>query len=132
MFVESEVDGGTLVDGTFTDELVMGELGVANRMQAKKLVMAARRLVRQRKKYPNGGVQFDSSAERGPFKFILGKGKAIQAMDLTVATMRSGERAEVICRSDYAYGEEELRRSSREVAVPPYATLQFEIKLLKL
>uniref|UniRef100_A0A7S1YXR4 peptidylprolyl isomerase n=1 Tax=Trieres chinensis TaxID=1514140 RepID=A0A7S1YXR4_TRICV len=130
-FLEKDVGGSKLTDGTFDDDFAGTELGVSNRMQCKKLVMAARRLAKQVEEYPEGGAEFDSSEERGPYKFVVGKGKAIKGMDLAVSTMRVGEKAEVICRSDYAYGKEGLRKSDGTVIVPPYATLRFEIDLLE-
>jgi FKBP-type peptidyl-prolyl cis-trans isomerase len=76
-------------------------------------------------------LEFDSSKERGPFKFTLEQGKAIMAYELAVATMKQGEKAEIICRSDYAYGAEGIRRPNGDVVGPPFDTLRFEIYLLK-
>ncbi|EED91092.1 hypothetical protein THAPSDRAFT_35200, partial [Thalassiosira pseudonana CCMP1335] len=77
------------------------------------------------------GTVFDSSEERGKnFSFVLGAAKVIKAMDLLVSTMKVGERAQLICRSDYGYGSEGLRSSKGDVMVPPFATLCFDIKLV--
>jgi FKBP-type peptidyl-prolyl cis-trans isomerase len=61
----------------------------------------------------------------------LGKGKAIKAMELAVASMVGGERAKITARSDYCYGKDGLRRSNGDVMVPPFATLEFDITLLE-
>lgn len=130
-FVSANVDGSKLMDAEFfTEDFVMNELGVSNKIQCKKLVMASKRLVKQQAEFADG-TEFDSNAEKGPFKFTLGAGKAIQAYDIAVATMKEGERAEVVCRADYAYGAEGFRKRNGNVIVPPFATLRFDIKLLK-
>ena len=120
-FVEAGIDGKKLMDTDFfTEDFVTNELGVSNKIQCKKLVMAAKRIGKQQHDFA-AGTEFDSSKERGPFKFTLGQGKAIKAYELAVATMKQGEKAEVICRSDYAYGAEGFRRSNGDVVVPPFA-----------
>lgn len=123
------VDGKALTDGSFTDDFVKETLGVENRMQCKKLTVAARRLAKQVEEYADE-FEFDSSRERGPFSFVLGKGKAIRAMEMAAGTMKKG-KAEVICRADYAYGNEGLRRANEDIVVPPFATLKFDITLLE-
>ena len=123
--LEGGIDGAALAD--LTEDLVRDGLGVEGRIQCKKLVMAAKRVGRDD---PPAGTEFDSSEDRGPYRFPLGAGKVIRATDLAVAAMAYGERAEVVARSDYAYGKDGLRRSDGEVVVPPYATLRFDITLL--
>lgn len=128
-FLEHNVDGAVLLDESVFDEAyVADELGVGNKIQRKKLVMAAKRLAGDRRNYPAGTV-FDSSRERGPFEFTLAAGKAIRATELCVETMMGGESAEVVARCDYAYGKEGLRSRAGTVIVPPFATLCFEITL---
>jgi FKBP-type peptidyl-prolyl cis-trans isomerase len=131
-FVAAEIDGSKLMDASFfTEDFLMNDLGLSNKIQCKKLVMASKRLAKQQDDFP-AGTEFDSSADRGPFKFSLGAGsKAIRAYDLAVATMLEGERAEIICRADYAYGAEGYRKRNGDVVVPPFATLRFDIKLQK-
>jgi hypothetical protein len=129
-FVAAEIDGSKLMDTSFfTEDFLMNEMGLSNKIQCKKLVMASKRLAKQQDDFP-AGTEFDSSTERGPFKFALGAGKAIRAYDVAVATMLEGERAEIICRADYAYGAEGFRKRNGDVVVPPFATLRFDIKLL--
>jgi hypothetical protein len=130
-FVAANVDGPKLLDpNAFTEEFVTTEIGVSNKIQCKKLVMAAKRLAKQAVEFPVG-TEFDSSAEKGPFQFTLGAGKAIRAYDLAVATMKEGEKAQIVCRADYGYAAEGFRKRNGDVVVPPFATLRFDITLLK-
>ena len=72
------------------------------------------------------GSKFDSSRDRaGNFKFKIGKGNVIKGWDVGVATMLKGEKAELYCRSDYAYGAE-----GSPPKIPGGATLKFEVELL--
>jgi FKBP-type peptidyl-prolyl cis-trans isomerase len=130
-FREMNVDGKMLMDESiFTEEFVSNDLGVANKIQCKKTIMATKRLRNQIEDFPVG-FEFDSSLERGKsFSFVLGKGKAIKAMDLAVATMKVGEKARVVCRSDYGYGAEGYRTAKGDVVVPPFRTLSFDIELV--
>jgi hypothetical protein len=70
----------------FTEDFCTNELDISNKIQAKKLVMAARRIAKQQKDH-QAGSEFDSSHKRGKnFSFVLGRGKVIKAMDLAVST----------------------------------------------
>mmetsp|Transcript_20464 Transcript_20464/g.40540 ORF Transcript_20464/g.40540 Transcript_20464/m.40540 type:complete len:274 (+) Transcript_20464:101-922(+) len=131
-FVQNDIDGSKLMDTSyFTEEFCLEQLGLSNKIQAKKLVMAAKRLAKQQEDIPPG-MLFDSSSERGKnFSFILGNGKAIKAVDLAAGTMKVGEKSKVVCRADYAYGSEGLRTSKGDVLVPPFANLCFELKLVR-
>lgn len=72
------------------------------------------------------GTQFDSSRERGtPFQFKLGKGQVIKGWDEGIKTMKKGEKALFTIPPELAYGE-----SGSPPAIPPNATLQFEVELL--
>eukprot|EP00002_Diphylleia_rotans_P031986 TRINITY_DN6674_c0_g1_i1.p1 TRINITY_DN6674_c0_g1~~TRINITY_DN6674_c0_g1_i1.p1 ORF type:complete len:288 (-),score=95.41 TRINITY_DN6674_c0_g1_i1:38-901(-) len=72
------------------------------------------------------GSEFDSSRGRGdPFEFKIGKGQVIKGWDQGVATMKPGELAVLLCRSDYAYG-----KSGSPPKIPADATLSFEVELL--
>jgi len=133
-FREHQVDACKLMDPDFfTEEFCADALGLSNKIQIKKLGMASKRLTKAIVEYPPG-TQFDSNADRNdgaPYSFVLGKKKAIRGMELTVASMREGEHAKMKCRADYAYGKEGVRKSNGDVMVPEYATLCFDIKLLK-
>lgn len=74
------------------------------------------------------GKVFDSSRKREePFKFQLGLGKVIRGWDEGVSQMSLGERAKLICSSDYAYGDH-----GYPGVIPKNATLVFDIKLLDI
>jgi FKBP-type peptidyl-prolyl cis-trans isomerase len=76
-------------------------------------------------KLTNGKV-FDSSVDRKkPFVFTIGKGQVIRGWDEGVAKMKVGEKAIITCPPDYAYGKQ-----GAGGAVPPNATLIFEVELL--
>jgi hypothetical protein len=126
-FFQNNVDFSVLTDeNIFTEEYCATTLGVTNKIQAKKLIMAAKRLSKSQAEY---GKVFDSSTERGKnFSFVLGGGKAIKAIDLAARSMQEGEKSSIVCRCDYAYGSEGLRTSKGTVLVPPFATLNFELK----
>ena len=71
------------------------------------------------------GSKFDSSRDRaGFFEFTIGQGSVISGWDTGVATMHKGEKATLICRSDYAYGA-----SGSPPKIPGGATLDFEVEL---
>lgn len=133
-FRDAKIDAAKLMDTSmfFTEEFVAQTLEVSNKIQIKKIVMAAKRLASVVEEY-RSGTKFDSNKDRGdePYSFILGNKKTIRAMELAVASMREGERADMRCRADYAYGSEGLRKRNGEVMVPPFATLCFDITLLK-
>mmetsp|Transcript_34068 Transcript_34068/g.59406 ORF Transcript_34068/g.59406 Transcript_34068/m.59406 type:complete len:401 (-) Transcript_34068:1180-2382(-) len=72
------------------------------------------------------GLIFEQSEGRGPaFKFVLGQRKVIRGWDLGIATMKQGERALFVCRSEYAYGKKGF-----PPMIPPSSTLKFEIELI--
>ena len=72
------------------------------------------------------GSKFDSSHDRaGNFSFTIGTKQVIKGWDVGVATMHKGEKAELYCRSDYAYGD-----SGSPPKIPGGATLKFEVELL--
>jgi FKBP-type peptidyl-prolyl cis-trans isomerase len=72
------------------------------------------------------GTKFDSSVDRDdPFQFVLGTGAVIAGWDEGVATMRVGDKARLTIPPEMAYGEE-----GYPGAIPPKATLVFEVELL--
>jgi FKBP-type peptidyl-prolyl cis-trans isomerase len=73
------------------------------------------------------GTKFDSSRDRGkPFSFTIGQG-VIAGWSLGVATMKVGEIAKFTIAPEYAYGSQ-----GAAGVIPPNATLNFEIELLKV
>jgi len=72
------------------------------------------------------GTKFDSSVDRGtPFEFSLGAGQVIPGWDIGVEGMKVGEVRKLTIPSELAYGA-----SGAGNAIPPNATLIFEVQLL--
>jgi FKBP-type peptidyl-prolyl cis-trans isomerase FkpA len=74
------------------------------------------------------GRQFDSSREREPFVFQLGRLRVIRGWDLGVAGMRSGGVRRLVIPAELAYGARGVRGGGADI--PPHATLLFEIELI--
>lgn len=75
--------------------------------------------------YPEG-TKFDSSLDSGrPFSFHLGEGQVIEGWEKGVQGMKVGGERTLIIPPKMAYGA-----SGVPGAIPPNATLKFDIKLL--
>lgn len=74
------------------------------------------------------GTKFDSSVDRDdPFAFVLGTGQVIAGWDQGVATMQVGDKTRFTIPPNLAYGERGFPG-----AIPPNATLIFEVELLSI
>lgn len=72
------------------------------------------------------GKVFDSSREREPFAFTLGRGQVIKGWDEAFALLRVGDRATLIIPPTIAYGDKQ--RGS----IPANSTLVFDVELIDL
>jgi FKBP-type peptidyl-prolyl cis-trans isomerase FkpA len=76
---------------------------------------------------PDGrGAKFDSSVDRGqPFDFNLGAGQVIAGWDQGVQGMKVGGKRTLVIPAALGYGSR-----GAGGAIPPNATLQFDVELL--
>lgn len=74
------------------------------------------------------GTKFDSSVDRGaPFSFVVGAGQVIDGWDQALLGKRVGDKLRVTIPPELGYGER-----GAGSAIPPNATLVFEIEILKV
>lgn len=72
------------------------------------------------------GTVFDSSVTRGqPFKFTIGVGQVIKCWDEGMMKLKKGQKAILNCPPDIAYGSR-----GAGAAIPPNATLKFEVEMI--
>ena len=74
------------------------------------------------------GTKFDSSLDSGkPFEFTVGQGSVISCWDHALTEMKQGEKANVTCPPDMAYGD----AGAGDGLIPGGATLNFAIQVLQ-
>ena len=75
------------------------------------------------------GKQFDSSREGGkPFRFVIGAGRVIKGWEEGVQGMQPGGQRQLVIPASLGYGE----AGAGGGAIPPNATLLFDIELLAI
>ena len=109
-----------MVNGLLIEDLVVGDGAEAK--DYNKVV------VNYTGKLEDGSV-FDSSLNpgRSPFTFTLGAGSVIKGWDQGLKDMKVGGKRKLIIPPELAYGE-----NGAGSAVPPNATLIFEVELLEV
>ena len=73
----------------------------------------------------NKGTQFDTSAGRGPFAFLLGAGQVIAGWERGVSGMRVGGQRRLVIPPELGYGT-----AGSGATIPGNATLLFEVEVL--
>lgn len=73
------------------------------------------------------GRVFDSSRDREPFEFILGRSLVIEGWHRGVRGMRKGEKRRLTIPPELGYGDRGVPG-----AIPPRATLIFDVELLEI
>ena len=147
-FQEHNITGSILLDETIFTEQYVSELSntaILSKIQCKRTIMAVKRLRNTNKEYQHGYI-FDSSTTNPNlqphqyYEFIINhpKKKPIQAISLLLSSslIREDDIGNTLftiqCRSNYGYGSDGYRTNKGIIVVPPFATLQFDIKLLSV
>ena len=73
------------------------------------------------------GKQFDSSRGRAPFEVTLGQRRVIAGWEQGLQGMKTGESRKLTIPPELGYGERGVGG-----AIPPNATLVFEVELLEI
>ena len=71
------------------------------------------------------GTIFDQSSGSDPFSFELGAGQVIKGWDVGILSMKLGEKADLVIKADYGYGDQ-----GSPPKIPGGATLIFTVELI--
>lgn len=72
------------------------------------------------------GTEFDSSAERGVFDFVVGAGAVIQGWEIAFQELNRGTSATLFIPSKYGYG------TSRQGTIPANSVLIFDVDVVDI
>lgn len=73
------------------------------------------------------GNKFDSSYDRGdPLRFDVGRKRVIRCWDQGIEGLKVGEKADLVCPPEYAYGSREMG------SIPPNSTLLFSVEVVSI
>jgi len=76
------------------------------------------------------GTVFDSSFDGEPFKFVLGRGKAIQGWEEGLKNFKKGSEGWLLIPSQLAYGPRSIREG--DIHIPGNSVLIFKIKVVNI
>ena len=78
--------------------------------------------------FPESGEEFDSSYSRNaPFSFKVGSGQVIKGFDMGVLGLKKGGKRRITIPPELGYGAR-----GAGGAIPPNATLVFEIEIMDI
>ena len=110
------------IDSTTMEQLKIEDIKVGTGAEA----ISGKKITVNYKGALTDGTKFDSSYDRNePFSFVLGAGEVIQGWDQGFAGMKIGGKRKLTIPSELGYGE-----YGAGSAIPPNATLIFEVELL--
>jgi FKBP-type peptidyl-prolyl cis-trans isomerase len=80
------------------------------------------------------GFTFESNEKWGrPLIFTVGQQEVIEGWELAFLKLREGDKATIILPSRLAYGKDGIKQpNTQQYKVPPYATLIFDVEILKV
>jgi len=89
--------------------------------------------VRYTGKFLNGDVFAHAGSPESPYTFRAGEGDVISGWDLAIATLREGDRVELVVPSASAYGEKGLfDTKTGSYTIPPFSSLFYDLEILKV
>ena len=73
------------------------------------------------------GTEFDRNVGGYPFEFTLGDGKVVKGWEVAFASMKLGDKVQLVLTGEYGYGED-----GSGTDIPPGAELTFDITFVNL